>query len=353
MCYTLYDMREKPIAVNITSGTVLLVLFFLLVGWFLYEIKSVLLIVISAVVFSLALAPGKRFLMRFKIPEPIAVLLLYVVVFIIFAFCAYSLFPIFVQQYQVFVDALPSLFEVVRGWFDGTIFEGLVAGDQLSAVFADSNQFAQSFIKSTGASVLSIFGGIVNIILFLLLTFLFAVNPKSLDTFLHVVTPIRYRAYVEDLWKRTQVKMGQWFQGQLVLMCIVGALVYFALSVLGIQNALFLAVFAGLMEVIPIFGPVIGAIPAVLMALTTGDITLVLLVIGVFVIIQQLESALIYPLVVSKVVGISSVLIILAVVVGGSIAGFVGVLIAVPLAGVIQEFFSDVESGKLQKLKKF
>lgn len=192
----------------------------------------------------------------------------------------------------------------------------------------------------------------VNIILFLLLTFLFAVNQKSLDTFLYVVTPSKYRAYVADLWQRTQLKMAQWFQGQFILICIIGSLVYFALLIIGVPNALFLAVFAGVMEVIPIFGPVIGAIPAILMALTTGDLTMVLLVFVVFVIIQQLENTLIYPLVVSKVVGISSVLIILAVVVGGSVAGFVGVLIAVPLAGVIQEFFSDVRDGRLQQLRE-
>ena len=98
------------------------------------------------------------------------------------------------------------------------------------------------------------------------------------------------------------------------------------------------------------FGPIFGAIPAVLMAWTSGSLTTVFFVIALFIIIQQLENNLIYPLVVSKVVGISSILIILAAVVGGAIAGFIGVVIAVPLAGMVQEFFSDVRDGKLEKI---
>ena len=134
-------------------------------------------------------------------------------------------------------------------------------------------------------------------------------------------------------------------------MLIIGVLTYLALVILGVPNALFLSVFAGVMEIIPIFGPIFGAIPAILMALTSGSITTVFFVVALFIIIQQLENNLIYPLVVSKVVGISSILIILAAVIGGAIAGFVGVVIAVPLAGVVQEFFADVRDGKLEKLR--
>lgn len=341
--------------ISISSGTILLFFFLLLVGWFLYEIKSLLLIIISAVIFSLALAPGKRFLARMRMPEPIAVVTLYIVVFLILLFFLYSFVPIFIQQYQVFIEALPSAIRTIQNFFIGTVFEDLAFNSDLAALLTNSEyvtQSLQTIVKTTGVSVAAAFGGLINIILFLLLTFLFSVNPKTLDTFLFVITPKRYRKYSEDLWARTKVKMGQWFQGQMVLVFLIGVLTYFALLLIGVPNALFLAVFAGAMELVPIFGPVLGAIPAVLMALTTGNLTVVALTIVVFVIIQQLENTLIYPLVVSKVVGISSVLIVLAIVIGGSIAGFIGVLIAVPLAGVIQEFFSDIKSGNLQKLQE-
>ena len=348
------SMKNKGVTIQITSGTVVLVLFYLAIAWFLYEIRDVLLIVISAVIFSMALAPGKRFFARFKIPEPIAVVILYAIVFLLFSYFLYSLLPIVLQQYQVFVETLPSTIDLIKEATKGTIFDGVIATQSIQALANSPQQITetvQRLLQVGGIGVFSLFGGLVNLTLFFLLTFLFAVNPKSLDTFLFVITPAKYREYVKDLWGRVQVKIGQWFQGQALLMIIIGVLTYLALVILGVPNALFLSVFAGLMEIIPIFGPIFGAVPAVLMAWTSGSLTTVFFVVALFIIIQQLENNLIYPLVVSKVVGISSILIILAAVVGGAIAGFVGVVIAVPLAGVLQEFFADVRDGKLEKLR--
>ena len=347
-------MKNKGVTIQITSGTVVLVLFYLLVAWFLYEIRDVLLIVISAIIFSMALAPGKRFFARFKVPEPIAVVILYAIVFLVFSYFLYSLLPVVLQQYQVFVETLPSTIDLIKNATEGTIFDGVIATQSIQALVSSPQQITetvQRLLQVGGVGIFSLFGGLVNLTLFFLLTFLFAVNPKSLDTFLFVMTPPKYREYVKDLWGRVQVKIGHWFQGQALLMVIIGVLTYLALVILGVPNALFLSVFAGVMEIIPIFGPIFGAVPAVLMAWTSGSLTTVFFVVALFIIIQQLENNLIYPLVVSKVVGISSILIILAAVVGGAIAGFVGVVIAVPLAGVLQEFFTDVRDGKLEKLR--
>lgn len=345
------SMQNKNVTIHITSNAIILVLFYLIVVWFLYEIREILLIVITAVIFSMALAPGKKFFARFKIPEPIAVVILYIVAFLIFSYFLYSLLPIVLQQYQIFLESLPNTIDLIKNATDGTMLEGIITTKSIETLAASPQQITetvQKLFKATGTGIFSLFGGLVNLTLFFLLTFLFAVNPKSLNSFLFVVTPQRYRKYIEGLWHRVQIKMSQWFQGQILLMIIIGVLTYLALLILGIPNALFLAVFAGIMEIIPIFGPIFGAIPAILMAWTTGDITIVFLVVAIFIVIQQFENNLIYPLVVSKVVGISSVLIILAAVIGGSIAGFVGVVIAVPLAGVIQELFNDIKTGRIK-----
>ena len=326
---------------------------FLLGGWFLYEVRDVVLIIISAVIFAMALSPVKAFLSRFRIPEQISVVLLYISVFALFTAFVYSVLPVVITQYYVFLEALPGITDWLQRVTEGTIFENIVSGHSFfdDASQRDITDIVQSVFTVTGSGVFSLFGGLVNIVLFLLLTFLFAVNQKAVDDFLLAVTPRRYQSYVEDVWRRVKVKVSQWFQGQMLLICIVTVLVYLALTILGIPNALFLAVFAGILEVIPIFGPVLGAIPAVLMALTTGDMTLALLVVIVFVIIQQFENNLIYPLVVAKVVGISSVLVVLSVVMAGMIAGFIGIVIAVPLAAIVQEVFNDLKSGRLREIR--
>ena len=136
-------------------------------------------------------------------------------------------------------------------------------------------------------------------------------------------------------------------QGQLILALIMGVLVYLGLTILGVKHALLLAVIAAVFEIIPVFGPVLSAVPAVLIGFADGGVTIGVLVIALYVIFQQFENHLIYPLVVTRVVGVPPLLIILALFIGFELAGFLGVILSVPVAATIQELARDIESGRL------
>jgi predicted PurR-regulated permease PerM len=192
----------------------------------------------------------------------------------------------------------------------------------------------------------------LSFILIIVLSFYLTVQEDGVGKFLGIITPIRHEKYVIDLWKRSQKKIGHWMQGQLLLAVIVAVLVYLGLMILGVKNALLLAVLAGLLEVIPVFGPVISAIPAILSAFLDGGITFALLVVGLYVIIQQFENHLIYPLVVKKVVGVSPIIVILALIIGAKLAGFLGIVLAVPVVSALMEFVEDVEKKKIVFLQK-
>ena len=132
-------------------------------------------------------------------------------------------------------------------------------------------------------------------------------------------------------------------QGQLLLGVIIGVLVYLGLMVLGIQHALLLAVIEACFELIPVFGPIMSSIPGVIVGLSTGGLPEGLLVLGLYIIIYQFESNLLYPLVVKKIVGVSPILVILALVIGAKLAGFLGAVLAVPIAAALMELVGDVE----------
>jgi predicted PurR-regulated permease PerM len=158
--------------------------------------------------------------------------------------------------------------------------------------------------------------------------------------------------YVLNLWKRSQDKIGKWMQGQIVLALIVGVLLYLGLTILGVPYALLLAVIAAFFELIPIFGQIIAAVPAVLIAFGHGGVTEALLVVGLYLVVQQFESHLIYPIVVKKVVGIPPLIVIIALLVGYKLLGFLGVLISVPIAGAVQELVSDIGESKKRALSR-
>jgi predicted PurR-regulated permease PerM len=173
-----------------------------------------------------------------------------------------------------------------------------------------------------------------------------AVQEGGVEKFLKIITPVKRETYVVDLWKRSQRKIGYWMQGQLLLGLLVGVLVYLGLMILGVQNALVLAVLAGVLEIIPVFGPIVSAIPAILFGMADGGVTTGVLVLGLFIIIQQFENHLIYPLVVKKMVGVSPILVILALIIGAKLAGFLGIILSVPITSVLMEFLDDVQKEK-------
>ncbi|MDP3962431.1 MAG: AI-2E family transporter, partial [bacterium] len=192
-----------------------------------------------------------------------------------------------------------------------------------------------------------IFGGELSFILMIVLSFYLAVQEDGVGSFLKIVSPVKHHEYIINLWKRSQRKIGYWMQGQLLLGVIVGVLVYLGLMILGVKNALLLASIATIFEIIPIFGPILAAVPAVLISFVDGGATLVLLVIGLYLIIHQFENHLLYPLVVRKIIGISPIVVILALVIGAKLAGFLGALLAVPIASALMEWIDDVEKDKM------
>jgi predicted PurR-regulated permease PerM len=122
--------------------------------------------------------------------------------------------------------------------------------------------------------------------------------------------------------------------------------------ILDIKNALLLSVLAGLFEIIPVFGPILSAIPAILMAFVGGGITSAVLVTGLYIIVQQFENHLIYPLVVKKVVGVSPIIVIIALIIGYKLAGFLGIVLSVPMVSALMEFVDDIDKKKTLFWKK-
>jgi len=147
--------------------------------------------------------------------------------------------------------------------------------------------------------------------------------------------PADHRAGVRDGWNEVEARMGLWVRGQLTLMGSILVMTTLAYFVLGLENALLLGVIAGLAELIPIVGPALGAIPALLVAAATGDIQLVLLVAGVYVVIQVVEGNILVPIVMKNAIGVPPFLVIASLLIGGSVAGLVGALLAVPMTAAL------------------
>lgn len=339
--------------ISITTGTILKTLVILAGAWLLWFLRDLILIVLTAVVIASAMDPAVRAFMRYKLPRIAAVILLYLIVISCIVGLFYIFVPAIVGELAGFTSELPNYLDLLNrlGAYNhyAEIFglpspTTISSADMLAGV-QDSLSLSGLFGNAFGAAAV-LFGGVFSFVLIFVLSFYFTMSETGIDDFLKVVTPRGYRAYMLDLWDRSRKKIGLWMQGQLLLGVIIGVLVYLGLTILGVKHALLLAVIAAAFELIPVFGPTLAAVPAVLIGLADGGLTIGLLVIALYVILQQFENHLIYPLVVTKVVGVPPLLVILGLIIGAKLAGFLGILLSVPMVAVLQELVNDMATRK-------
>lgn len=348
---------SEKLSVEITNGTIVMGIMFIVLAWLVYLLRDLVLVVLTAVVLASAIEPAVRWFMKYKLPRVVSVVLVYLLVVAVLFFLFYFFIPPVLNDLSGLLATLPDYLET----FDDT-------NPLKDAPLLGSNAVVQDFslselvnelrggLTDTSAGFLRtisiIFGGVFSFILVIVLSFYFAVQETGVDDFLRVVTPVKHEKKVLDLWHRSKAKIGKWMQGQLMLSLIVGILVYLGLAILGIEYALLLAVLAAIFELIPVFGSILAAIPAIIVAFVGGGTGLALVVAGLYLVINQFQANLIYPLVVQKVVGVPPLLVILALIIGAQLAGFLGIILSVPAAAVLQELVSDIQRGKRAHLAK-
>ncbi len=340
------DKKLRPIAITITPGTVATALLIILGFWFAFLLRDLLLVVLAAIVFASAIDPFTKWFVKIGIPRVLSVVLVYLVAFVSIVSFFYFFLPPLVNEALDFSKSLPQYMEklhITSGHVTFTEEESVSIMDQLLKL--------QDVLKASSASVFSaantFFGGVLSFVLIMVLSFYIAVQEQGINDFLRLVTPSKHHGYILDLWTRAQKKIGRWLQGQLLLSLLVGVLVYIGLLFFDVKYALLLGIVAAVLELIPVFGSILAAIPAVILAFIDSGTTLALVVIVLYTVINQVQGNLIYPLVVQKVLGVPPLVIILAIIAGAQLAGFLGILIAVPVAAAVQEWVRDVEKGKL------
>jgi len=365
----------KQIHISINLGTILKTIVIGLLVWFLFYVKDIVLVVLTSVVLASTMEPLIRWFMKYKVPRVVSVILTYVFIALILLAILYFFIPVFLDDMAKLLTMVPNYVDSISLWnpfkveiptesvvavteplsFGARAVNDLSAQASIKDFLRDWSGSFQNLSEGAIKLISSFFGGLFSFILIIVLSFYLAVQEEGITKFLKVIVPRPHENYVVDLWHRSQKKIGYWMQGQVLLGALVGFLVYISLYIISfmfegsIENPLFLAVLAGVFEIIPLFGPILAAVPAILMAYLGGGLTPMLFVLGAYAMIQQFENHLFYPLVVKKIVGISPIVVIIALIIGGKLAGFLGLILSVPVATAIMEYFTDLEKKKMAK----
>ena len=232
------------------------------------------------------------------------------------------------QQFEVLRNALPSAW---RSFEERVGDIGL--GDQLRQIVDSARQGSGSF-SSLSRAILSVGNGIAEILVVLFGGIFLAVQPRFYRTGAIKLVPPRQRVVVSEAMSESETALRLWLKGQLIAMVAVGTFTGFALWMLGLESALVLGILAGVLEFVPFAGPILAAVPAILIALAVSP-DLALSVALVYFVIQQLEGYLLTPLVQQYAVELPSVVLLFSLVGLGMLFGTLGVILAAPLTVVI------------------
>ncbi len=308
-----------------------------------YMVRDVITVLIFAIIIASALEPILGYAQSKKMPRLLSLIVIYLLFFIFFAALIYIILPLLLDQLNDFFQNYPTYFGKIEEAFGTITFLPGLSGN-IHELLSQLTGQIPSF-TSLISYISSIFGGLVSFVVVLVVSFYLSLSRGALDDFLRSILPPQFEAYAHGLWLRAQKKMGRWLQAQILLSFIMALIVGIGLWILGVKYYFLIAVIVGVLEIVPYVGPIVAGGLATLLALSQSAI-LGLWTLVFFITIQQLEGHILVPLLIKKLVGLNPVAVILAMLVGAKLGGILGLLLAVPIAAVIDEFFDDLAKRK-------
>lgn len=328
--------------VLISTGTMIRFFAVILSLVAIYLVRDIIASLLFAVIIASALEPGINWLKARKIPRIFGVLIIYMGIAFGFFFLIYMVFPLILSDFGSVATLYPTLQRQALTEIDRT---GLLSSDTLKTIFDIPSEYIGKLGNGALSVLTSTFGGLFSFILVVVFSFYLAAQERGIESFLRMVTPVSREPYVIHLWHRSHQKLGRWFQAQLLLGALVGVFTFFGLTLLGVPHPLLFAILSAIFEIIPVVGPILASVPAVAAAFLVSPL-LGISTILLYVAVQQTESHVIVPLVMRKTIGLSPLIVVLALVVGGKIGGIFGILLAVPVATILAEFLNDWDQKK-------
>ena len=312
--------------VEISHKTIIFAVFFLISLWFLYYIRDILLELFVALLLMAILEPLVNLLSKIKIPRGLSVLLSYILFFGIFGGVLALIIPTLVDQTTGFVTQLPT-------YLSNLGIAEVVSNNITSEFLTKIGSLPGEVLKFT----FSLFSNLISVITVLVFSFYLLLARGKMDEQLANFFGEQRRRDLASLVSTLEVRLGGWARGQIALMVIVGVLTYIGLAILKVPFAFPLAILAGLLEIIPYLGPIVAAIPSLIIGFGISPAMGVGTVI-VALIVQQVENYVLVPKIMEKSVGVSPVITLIALAIGARLAGVVGMIISIPTVIALQVF---------------
>ncbi|MEH6502857.1 MAG: AI-2E family transporter [Cycloclasticus sp.] len=324
------------------------IIFIALVG-VVYVLSPILMPFLIAALLAYLGGPLVTRLEKIKWPRTLAVTVVFAVIFILLIVGLVVLLPLIEQQIASLIEKIPTIINWIKvtalPWLQVRLAVfGQIDVDKLQQTLQGNlggvGSVAINIISSISSSGMAFLAGLANVVLIPVVTFYLLRDWDGLVVKIHDAFPPRIEKRVNGIAKEVDVVLAAFFKGQVIVMLCLAVIYYFGLSIVGLEFALLIALIAGLVSFVPYLGLIIGVVLAcVASVFQLHDGSSILAILAVFVVAQVLESVLLTPVLVGDKIGLHPVAVIFAVMAGGQLFGFTGVLLALPVAAVLLVFF--------------
>ena len=310
---------------EISHRTIIFTVFFLLFLLFLYQIRDIVFVFFVSLLIMAILNPTVSKLSKYRIPRSLSVAFVYLLVFAILGLVIAGIIPALLEQTTNFANSLPD--------YLGNIDLPGVLGSKLEGeIVSQISSIPAQLIKLS----LSLFSNLLGLFAVFIFAFYLLIAQDRIDDQLGNLFGENKEKEVARILKILEEKLGGWARGELVLMFLVGISNFIGLTILGIPYALPLSILAGLLEIIPNFGPVLAAIPAAIIGFGISPV-IGLATVALAFLIQQIENYIFVPKIMEKSVGVNPIVTLLSLAIGFNLAGIVGSLISIPVFITLRE----------------
>jgi predicted PurR-regulated permease PerM len=310
--------------------------------WLLYRFNQVIFTLFIAIVIGTVIRPAVVWLYQRGIPQTVGVILVYLLLLLLLSGFLLLLFPLISEQGRTVAAAMPDYYQNLRQWVANNPNQFLASFNEfLPAILPNlkpvgqTGQDVMNSAEQVARYVTAAAKVIFTAIILLVLAFYWTLEgPRVIQSFL-LMLPQNQRESISDLISAMESKVGYYIVGQGILCLVIGIMALIAYLLIGLPNALVLALIAGVLEAVPMIGPLLGAVPAALVALSIAPEKLIWVIVAT-VVIQQVENSLLVPRIMKKAVGVNPFVTLLALFAFSTFFGLAGALMAIPIAAIIQ-----------------
>lgn len=324
---------ERRIVFDFSVQSVFKVVFGLILLWLMFYLRDIFVLFFLAFILATAIEPVVNLLGKKKIPRWVTIIGIYLLLMLFVYFLARLIIPPISEQVNTFSRERTQLAAEIDSYLEKAPSTVRVAiNDFIHQIPEKISKYSKSGTVLQNA--LGVFSGLLGFLTVMVISFYLLIEKNSMENFVKTYWPQKSNQKALKIFKEIVTKTSYWARGQLVLSGSIGLLTYVGLTLLGVDYALSLALLAAVTELLPIVGPFIGAVPAMIIAFAINPL-LVFWVGLMYFGIQQFENHVLVPQVMKRALGLSPVAIIFALLVGAKLLGILGVIISIPVASAV------------------